>query len=464
MKDITEKELSECDRQQIQYLGNIQGDAGSVIFISYPEGKIIAADQNIRSIPWIQRSSTSTGSDADTDTDTDDDERNNKEAPGRVESMSDDSSFSSSYSNISTGTGTGTGTDTANKNKQQENEDSTCVMLNTELRTWIPQKLYTLLYEGIDEMVQDKSRRSFRFFQHSDGCNQSYAISLSPTTENSFSTIGIEIELVNDVDSPGDFYKTLLSVSRIMERYADEDVVAACCNTVYNLLEHYDRAMVYKFNDDCSGEVVHEIKKETVKSSFLGMRFPAGDIPLPARRLYIKNGFRYIRDSSATDVPILQSTDTADEQLDLSHIRMRSVAKPHVMYLKNMGVKCSMSIGIVVEGKLWGLLSFHGYTKPFKPCLHQRIACETITSMLSVKMEALMKKSQSNQIIKLSEIMLQWEQEKSLTANFERLGKFISSCVNCAFLSVFSCFTLNQLTHTHKNTQTHIPFTQERKS
>jgi light-regulated signal transduction histidine kinase (bacteriophytochrome) len=214
-----------------------------------------------------------------------------------------------------------------------------------------------------------------------------------------------------------------------MECYADEDVVASSCDTVFNLLGSYDRGMVYEFNDDFSGEIIHEIKKESCgDTSYLGMRFPAGDIPVTSRVMYIKNGLRYIHNSGADNVPLVVDKSfhehSIKEEIDLSHIRMRSVVKAHVMYLQNMGVKCSMSIAIVVEGKLWGLLAFHGYTGP-------------------VKMEALMKKRQSNRIIKLSEIMMQWEQHHSLTYNFMRLGKqFLSFiCMECASVSLISILT-----------------------
>ena len=108
---------------------------------------------------------------------------------------------------------------------------------------------------------------------------------------------------------------------------------------------------------------------------YLGMRFPSGDIPLPARKLYIKNGLRYIQNVDGDEVQII---DQVNGDIDLMHCPMQACAKPHLMYMKNMGVKCSMSINIVVEDEQWGLLAFHGYNEPFKPSLHQRIACETV--------------------------------------------------------------------------------------
>lgn len=409
MKDISETQPTECDRQQIQFTGNVQGGAGHALFISYPEGKIIAADEQIRSIPWVMKENAPTFGDSDNDY--------------------PDNSTSASTADVSMETPEGSAQD----------------MLGTKLSIWIPPELLKLVFSGVDEMISDKSQRSFRFFENA-GEPGSYAISLSPT-EDDCAIVGIEIEKVEaDASSSTGFSKTLLSVSRIMECYADEDVVASSCDTVFNLLASYDRGMVYKFNDDFSGEIIHEVKKDSCgDTSYLGMRFPAGDIPITSRLMYIKNGLRYIHNSGAINVPLVVDKSfrdySAKDKIDLSHIRMRSVVKAHVMYLQNMGVKCSMSIAVVVEGKLWGLLAFHGYTDPFKPPLHQRIACETITSMLSVKMEALTKKRQSNRIIKLSEIMMQWEQHHSLTSNFQRLGKIFGEGEGVSARNVQACFS-----------------------
>ena len=139
-----------------------------------------------------------------------------------------------------------------------------------------------------------------------------------------------------------------------MEFYADEKILKNSCDTIFKLLGQYDRGMVYQFNDDLSGEVIHEIKKEFVSTSYMGMRFPASDIPLSARQLYVKNGLRYIKNLDADDVPIIVENS---REIDLTHCRMRSVSKPHIIYLRNMGVTCSLSIAIVVDGELWGLLA-----------------------------------------------------------------------------------------------------------
>ena len=192
----------------------------------------------------------------------------------------------------------------------------------------------------------------------------------------------------------------------------------------------YDRGMVYQFHDDLSGEVTYEIRNEaaTGTTSYQGLRFPASDIPLSSRRLYIQNGVRYIHDCSLDPIPILLVNNDNDAggtttappppgkkvDIDLTNIRMRGVCPPHIAYLNNMGVKSSMSLAIVVEGELWGMLSFHAYQQPYKPSLHQRIACETISSMVSVRIESLMKKKQAQRIIRLGELLQNLEQDSSV--------------------------------------------------
>jgi light-regulated signal transduction histidine kinase (bacteriophytochrome) len=327
-RKITRKELSECDMEKLHLLGHIQGDAGHVLFVSYPEGQIVAADAEVRCVPWIQ--------------DRDDNGTKGPQAAAAAASKS-----------------------------MTDHQKAALAMLGTNLESWIPSDLRSDLWEAIDNMIQAQSRRMFHFYLHDQ---ISYAITLS-TTADEYSSIGIEIEKIEKDEACGDFYNSLISLSRIMEFYADEKVLRTACDSIFNLLGSFDRGMVYKFNDDNSGEVIYETKKDTVQTSYFGMRFPASDIPLPARQLYIKNGLRYIRDANCRDIPILHDSDTV---VNLTHCRMRACAKPHVMYLQNMGIRSSMSIAIVAEDRLWGLLSFHGYGEPYKPSLHQRIACETV--------------------------------------------------------------------------------------
>jgi len=180
--------------------------------------------------------------------------------------------------------------------------------------------------------------------------------------------------------------------------------------------------MLYRFNGDGTGEVLHEIvgKSWKLNSSYLGLRFPATDIPLPARRMYVLNGHRYIHDTEAEDVPLLQENYDASP-IDMTQCRMRAVSKYHIMYLRNMGIRASMSLPVIVEGDLWGLLVFHGYQKPYRPTLHQRIACETLSTMASVRVEALVRKQRNERALRLSNIFMKWNLDESIIPNIYRL-------------------------------------------
>ena len=357
---ITEQELSECDRDQIQFIGTIQGDSGNFLTFTYPDGVIECCDAKILDVPWIQ-------------------------SP----------------------------TDEGETNKKG-------LILAAKLSACIPESLYKEIDELVLDMKRNVSQRAFHFYKHDSVC---YALSLS-CCDHDFGTIGIEIETSAETDSPENFFTTITGLGRVMESYAQtkQTVTVTACDAVFKILEQYDRGMIYRFNDDLSGEVIHEIMSKRIETSYIGMRFPSTDIPLPARKLYVKNGLRYIHDVDGTPVDVISKDGT---QTDLSQCRMRAVAKPHIVYLRNMGVKCSLSLAIVVENQLWGLLAFHGYTKAFKPTLQQRIACETIVSMLSVRIESLVKKQESARVMELSNHMISLKADQSVIHNLHDWGEGI---------------------------------------
>lgn len=117
----------------------------------------------------------------------------------------------------------------------------------------------------------------------------------------------------------------------------------------------FDRVMVYRFEDDWSGTVIGE-SIGPGQDGFLGLRFPASDIPQIARDLYRLTPYRQIPDSSAATVAVVS---TGDVKLDLTFADLRSVSPLHIQYLRNMGVASSFSLPIIVQESLWGLLAFH---------------------------------------------------------------------------------------------------------
>jgi chemotaxis family two-component system sensor kinase Cph1 len=122
----------------------------------------------------------------------------------------------------------------------------------------------------------------------------------------------------------------------------------------------YDRVMIYRFDKDYNGEVFAESRNGSVEP-FLGLHYPHTDIPPQARELYLKNLIRVIPDVNYTPVPIYTLEDKSNSDLDMTYSVLRSVSPIHVQYLHNMGVGASLSISLIHEGRLWGLISCHHY-------------------------------------------------------------------------------------------------------
>ena len=127
----------------------------------------------------------------------------------------------------------------------------------------------------------------------------------------------------------------------------------------------FDRVMIYKFDPEWNGEVIAEAKAADI-GSYLHHRFPASDIPPQARRLYTLNWIRFIPTVDYRPAGLLGIADLA-EPLDMSFSVLRSVSPIHLEYLKNMGVAASMSISLVHDGRLWGLVACHHRSPRYLP-------------------------------------------------------------------------------------------------
>lgn len=147
----------------------------------------------------------------------------------------------------------------------------------------------------------------------------------------------------------------------------------------------FDRVMGYRFRQDESGDVVAEARRAELEP-YLGRRYPASDIPAQARRLYVMNTLRLIADAGYTAVPVIGRA--GDAPLDMSHCVLRAVSPIHLEYLRNMGVAASMSVSIVVNGRLWGLIACH-HMSPRQVPYSIRMATDVIAQVLATTVQAL---------------------------------------------------------------------------
>jgi light-regulated signal transduction histidine kinase (bacteriophytochrome) len=147
------------------------------------------------------------------------------------------------------------------------------------------------------------------------------------------------------------------------------------------ILTGFDRVMVYRFHPDGSGEVIAEVAGAGLEP-FLGLHYPASDIPRQARILYQRNWLRIIADVDARPAVLAATATHSAELLDLSMSVLRSVSPIHIEYLRNMGVGASMSVSILRDGKLWGLFACHHYS-PRHISFEKRTASELFGQMFS---------------------------------------------------------------------------------
>jgi len=157
------------------------------------------------------------------------------------------------------------------------------------------------------------------------------------------------------------------------------------------LLEHvaditgFDRVMLYKFLPGWHGKVIAERLRPGI-NGFLGLHFPAGDIPENARHLYTVNMQRFVADVNEAGIPVL--TTDKERVLDLTYAQLRAVHPVHLQYLQNIGACSSFSVSILVSGKLWGMVACH-HTSPVQLGFKRRAQCEELARIVSLYMSGL---------------------------------------------------------------------------
>lgn len=195
----------------------------------------------------------------------------------------------------------------------------------------------------------------------------------------------IEIEQGPDATRPGvDLISRLDAAGAALER---ADGLAALCDRAalaFRELTGFDRVMIYRFLDDAAGQVVAEACAPGVES-FRNHHFPASDIPRQARALYLRNPVRVIPDSDYQPQPLRPASP--GQPLDMSDCALRSVSPVHAQYLRNMGVRASASVSIIVDGELWGLVACHSAAPHLLP-YELRVAATNLARVLSRQIKA----------------------------------------------------------------------------
>ncbi|NHH83501.1 ATP-binding protein [Burkholderia gladioli] len=175
-------------------------------------------------------------------------------------------------------------------------------------------------------------------------------------------------------------------INRLQEVQTTADLAELAADEVHRITG-FGRTLVYNFDDDGNGHVIAE-RIDPGYASYADQHFPASDIPAQARALYMRNRIRLIADANYRPVRLVPPRHPATQRpTDLTYASLRSISPVHVQYMKNMGTLASMSMSIMVRGKLWGLISCHHDTARV-PSFEVRTACEHIAQVLSLQIEA----------------------------------------------------------------------------
>lgn len=195
----------------------------------------------------------------------------------------------------------------------------------------------------------------------------------------------VDCEPTNDF-LPAEFGISLRTVLGQLQQSRNSQIFHRLAVEQMRSMTGFDRVMIYRFGHDGSGEVIAESARSDLEP-FLGLRYPASDIPRQARILYERNWLRIIPDIEAEPILIDPPFDDDGAPLDLSMSILRSVSPIHIEYLQNMGVAASMSVSILKDGKLWGLFACHHYS-PFRVSFERRTAAELLGQVYSMLVES----------------------------------------------------------------------------
>jgi two-component system, chemotaxis family, sensor kinase Cph1 len=198
------------------------------------------------------------------------------------------------------------------------------------------------------------------------------------------------VELERAPDSPDDFgdarqSDTELAVGRLRAAETLEDAARIAAEEV-RALTGFEAVLVYRFDADWNGEAVAEDKIPDWSRSLFGLRFPASDIPAQARALYTRAKSRFVIDRDCVPVPLVAAPAAGNLPVDLTFAQNRTLSPIHLEYQRNLGVNGSMSISIMVEGRLWGLMIGH-HRQPHYVPPETRAAATVLTDAFAMRVQ-----------------------------------------------------------------------------
>lgn len=258
-------------------------------------------------------------------------------------------------------------------------------IINQPLESFIDEVSYKEFRNKITGLITGKIALDLHF----KNVNESTCLA-SVLVSEAYCLIEIELEeFISKKENPFvDVFQNLKRITALINSCVTLQEVCAASAKEIKSYSGFDKVMIYSFDKDWNGTVIAEEKEEGM-DSYMGLKFPSSDIPKPARDMYLKNPYRLIPNRDYAPVRLYPSLNPATNTFtNLSETDLRSVAGVHLEYLKNMKVMASMSIRIISNGKLWGLIACHHRIAKYLS-LEQRSVFEWLSDVISSRITAI---------------------------------------------------------------------------
>ena len=279
--------------------------------------------------------------------------------------------------------------------------DLVVLQVSENVERWLGCSVQDLLGQPIARVFGSGGQARLREFLRTEPTehNPIYAFTLDPRgdsapldvivhTTGGVAVVELEATGRGEERPEPDYYASLKkSVSRLQGARSMRDFCESVCEEVRSL-SGLDRVMVYRFHEDGHGEVVAESRRFDLVP-WLGLHYPAEDVPQPAREVFKQIWIRPVPDVGAELAELVPLThpDTG-KPLTMTHCALRGPSIMYTEYLQNMGVKAALTMPIRREGELWGLIACHHYTAPASVSYKVRAACEFFAQVVSLQHKA----------------------------------------------------------------------------
>jgi PAS domain S-box-containing protein len=249
------------------------------------------------------------------------------------------------------------------------------------------------LHEFVEtEEIEAIEKALFEKSHHSNGIRLSFKSQnrqsfFEGTLHQSSSALIVELEAVVSPKA-SDCFNCYHLVQEPIDKIHQTPNLQLLCQTAVEEVRRmigFDRAIVYQFDATGAGEVVAEDKVESL-APLLGLHYPATDIPPLARNLFNMNLIRFIPDINGQPVELIPHCNPlTGRPLDMACSLLRTVSPCHVQYLKNMNVAASMTLTLIKDKKVWGLLACHHPTRKYVN-YETRTACEMLAKFVNLEL------------------------------------------------------------------------------